>query len=87
MAAALWQAEFRQYRPLIERIIAQTERRVLHGEAVGANEKIVSLFVTLRRGSRIQSECSRPSAMIVFIASVRDRPRWRQNHSPVCRCH
>jgi IS5 family transposase len=31
-------------RPLIERIIAQTERRVLHGEAVAANEKIVSLF-------------------------------------------
>src|SRR5271169_4169915 len=44
MAAALWQAEFRQYRPLIERIIAQTERRVLRGEAVAANEKIVSLF-------------------------------------------
>ena len=44
IAAALWQAEFRHYRPLIERIIAQTERRVLHGEAVPANEKIVSLF-------------------------------------------
>jgi len=44
MAAALWQAEFRHYRPLIERIITQTERRVLHGEAVAANEKIVSLF-------------------------------------------
>jgi IS5 family transposase len=44
MAAALWQAEFRHYRPLIERIIAQTERRVLHGEAIAANEKIVSLF-------------------------------------------
>jgi IS5 family transposase len=44
IAAALWQAEFRHYRPLIERIIAQTERRVLHGEAVAANEKIVSLF-------------------------------------------
>ncbi len=44
VAAALWQAEFRHYRPLIERIIAQTERRVLHGEAVAANEKIVSLF-------------------------------------------
>ena len=29
---------------LIERIIAQTERRVLHGEAVAANEIIVSLF-------------------------------------------
>jgi len=44
IAAALWQAEFHHYRPLIERIIAQTERRVLHGEAVPANEKIVSLF-------------------------------------------
>src|SRR5271165_872326 len=44
MAAALWQVEFRYYRPLIERIITQTERRVLHGEAVAANEKIVSLF-------------------------------------------
>ena len=44
MAVALWQAEFRHYRPLIERIIGQTERRILHGEAVAANEKIVSLF-------------------------------------------
>jgi IS5 family transposase len=44
VAATLWQAEFRHDRPLIERIIAQTERRVLHGEAVPANEKIVSLF-------------------------------------------
>ena len=44
MAAALWQAEFRHYRALIEQIIAQTERRVLHGEAVATNEKIISLF-------------------------------------------
>ena len=44
IAAAQWQAEFRHYRPLIERIVAQTERRVLHGEAIAANEKIVSLF-------------------------------------------
>ena len=44
VGAALWQAEFRHYRPLIERIIGQTERRVLHGEAIAANEKIVSLF-------------------------------------------
>ena len=42
--AAPWQAEFRHYRPLIERIIRQTERRVLHGETVAASEKIVSLF-------------------------------------------
>ncbi len=44
IAVALWQAEFGHYRPLIERIIVQTERRVLHGEAVAATEKIVSLF-------------------------------------------
>ena len=44
IAATLWQAELRHYRPLIERVIGQTERRVLHGEAVPAGEKIVSLF-------------------------------------------
>ena len=44
IAATLWQAGFRHYRPLVERIIGQTERRVLHGEAVPASEKIVSLF-------------------------------------------
>jgi transposase, IS5 family len=44
MTVVAWQAEFRRYRPLIERIIAQTERRVLRGEEVVANEKIVSLF-------------------------------------------
>jgi len=44
MAVALWQGQFQHYRPLIERIIWQTERRVLCGEAVSAGEKIVSLF-------------------------------------------
>ena len=44
MTVAQWHAEFRHYRPLIERIIRQTERRVLQGETVAANEKIVSLF-------------------------------------------
>jgi len=44
IAVILWQAEFRYFRPLIERVIAQSERRVLHGEALPANEKIVSLF-------------------------------------------
>ncbi len=41
---APWQAELRRYRPLIERIIWQTERRVFFGEAVAAGDKIVSLF-------------------------------------------
>jgi IS5 family transposase len=43
-AVELWQAQVRHYRPLIERIIAQTERRILAGEPVPAGEKLVSLF-------------------------------------------
>ena len=38
------QAKVDHYRPLIEQIIAQTERRVLAGEAVPAGDKLVSLF-------------------------------------------
>lgn len=41
---ALWQIQVRHYRPLVERIIAQSERRVLAGEPVPAGEKLVSLF-------------------------------------------
>jgi IS5 family transposase len=41
---ALWQAKVRHYRPLIEQIIVQTERRVLAGEPVPASDKLVSLF-------------------------------------------
>jgi IS5 family transposase len=55
-AGELWQAEARHYQPLIDRIIAQTERRVLAGEPVPAGEKLVSLFETyadiIVRGSR-----------------------------------
>ncbi len=43
-AGKLWQAQVRHYQPLITQIIAQTERRVLAGEAVPAGEKLVSLF-------------------------------------------
>jgi len=45
-AVALWRDKVRQYEPLIESVIAQSERRVLHGEAVPAREKLVSLFET-----------------------------------------
>jgi IS5 family transposase len=44
LAVMLWKAKVRHYRPLIEQIIAQTERRVLAGEPVPAAEKLVSLF-------------------------------------------
>src|SRR5215207_6116675 len=43
-AIMLWQAQVRHHQPLIARIIAQTERRVLAGEPVAASEKLVSLF-------------------------------------------
>jgi len=43
-AAELWRAKVRHYEPLMQQIIAQTERRVLYGEAVPASEKLVSLF-------------------------------------------
>ena len=39
-----WRAEVEHFVPLIERIIDQTERRVLHGEKVPAADKLVSLF-------------------------------------------
>lgn len=41
---AYWQAQVRHYQPLIEQIIAQSERRVLGGEPVPAGQKLVSLF-------------------------------------------
>ena len=43
-AAARWLAKVEHYRPLIERIIAQTEQRVLGGQPVPAGDKLVSLF-------------------------------------------
>ena len=43
-AIMLWQAKFRHHQPLIERLIAQSERRVLAGETVPASDKLVSLF-------------------------------------------
>ncbi len=39
-----WLAAVRHYLPLIERIIEQTERRVLNGQQVPAGDKLVSLF-------------------------------------------
>jgi IS5 family transposase len=56
-AVALWQAKVRHHQPLIERIIAQTERRVLAGELVPAGDKLVSLFEPhaniIRKGSEV----------------------------------
>ena len=44
IAAERWRAQLGHYLPLIERILTQTQRRVLDGQAVKAGEKLVSLF-------------------------------------------
>src|SRR5204863_18585 len=44
MAAERWRAQLGHYLPLIERILTQSQRRVLDGQAVKASEKLVSLF-------------------------------------------
>ena len=55
-AAERWRAAVDHYLPLIARVIAQSERRVLRGEAVPASEKLVSLFEPhadiIRKGGR-----------------------------------
>ena len=58
-AAERWRAEVDHYLPLIARIIDQSERRVLNGEAVPAGEKLVSLFephadIILKGGRQVQ---------------------------------
>ena len=43
-AYAAWLLQVRQYKPLIERVISQTERRVFSAETVPASDKVLSLF-------------------------------------------
>jgi IS5 family transposase len=56
IAVERWRAQLGHYLPLIERVIAQSERRILHGQAVPAGDKLVSLFEThadiIVKGSR-----------------------------------
>jgi IS5 family transposase len=44
IATEYWRAQVNHYLPLIARVLDQSERRVLHGQAVPASEKLVSLF-------------------------------------------
>src|ERR1700731_162352 len=44
IAAGRWRAHLGHYLPLIERILTQSQRRVLDGQAVKASERLVSLF-------------------------------------------
>src|SRR6185436_5597745 len=44
VTAERWHAQVSHYLPLIARVLDQSERRVLHGQAVPATDKLVSLF-------------------------------------------
>ena len=44
VVAERWRARVEHYLPLIGRVLDQSERRVLRGQAVPAGEKLVSLF-------------------------------------------
>jgi len=44
IAVERWRAQVDHYLPLIARVLTQSERRVLHGQAVPASDKLVSLF-------------------------------------------
>ena len=54
-----WRAEVDHYLPLIARIVAQSQRRVLDGQTVPAGEKLVSLFephadIIVKGGRQVQ---------------------------------
>ena len=44
IASERWRAQVSHYLPLITRVLTQSERRVLRGQAVPASDKLVSLF-------------------------------------------
>jgi len=68
-AVALWRAKVHQYEPLIETVIAQSERRVLRGEAVPARDKLVSLFETHADIILGSSPRTRASATSITVTS------------------
>ena len=85
--AERWRAEVAHYLPLIARILAQSERRVLNGEAVPAGEKLVSLFephadiIPQGRSSgsvRAQAQSGH--------RQERTDPRYRGRDRQPCRC-
>lgn len=44
LAASAWQAQVTHFKPLIQRVIDQTQRRVFNEETVPATEKLFSIF-------------------------------------------
>ena len=97
MAAERWRAEADHYLPLIERIISQTRRRVLDGEAVPAGEKLVSLFephadIILKGGRQVQyghklNLSTGKSGLILDVVIEAGNPADRERFLPMLDRH
>lgn len=97
VAFSAWWAQVLHYRPLVERVIAQTERRVFDGEAVPASEKLLSLFEThtdiiKKRDRDIQyghklNLTSGKSGMILDVVVERGNPADSERFLPMLDRH
>ncbi len=92
-----WLGQAQYYKPLIERVISQTERRVIDGEVVPASDKVVSLFEPhtdiIVKGSReVQyghklNLVSGRSGMILDVVIERGNPVDSQRFVPMLERH
>jgi len=92
-----WLSQVNHYRPLIERVIEQTERRVLGGETVPPSEKVVSLFEAhtdiIVKGSRDVhyghklNLVSGRSGLILDVVIERGNPADSQRYMPMLERH
>jgi transposase, IS5 family len=97
MAAERWRAEAAHYLPLLERIISQTRRRVLDGEAVPAGEKLVSLFephadIIVKGGRQVQyghklNLATGKSGLILDVVIEAGNPADRERFLPMLDRH
>ena len=92
-----WEAEVAHYRPLILKVIDQTERRVFNAEKVPAEEKIFSLFEVhtdlIVKGSReVQyghklNLCSGRSGLILDVVIEQGNPADSERFLPMLDRH
>jgi IS5 family transposase len=97
MASERWRAAVDHYLPLIERVITQSRRRVLDGEAVPAGEKLVSLFephadIILKGGRQVQyghklNLMTGKSGLILDIVIEAGNPADRERFLPMLDRH
>jgi IS5 family transposase len=92
-----WLAQVDYYKPLIESVISQTERRVFHAETVPASEKVLSLFEPhtdiivkgsreVRYGHKLNLVCGR-SGLILDVVIEDGNPVDSQRFMPMLKRH